>query len=481
VSHRGRTSPGAAHCRAPTILDGTACTSYTTSMARARGSKSTKGGRAEVKLYKLHPGQQKIVASDSRYTVVMCGRRFGKTITGIDRIMKSALAGYPTAWFAPTYKYTIEVWRDLTRRLGPAAERISEQDRRIDLVTGGSVDIWTMDSADPGRGRKYKDVVIDEAGVVRDLVHIWQMAIRPTLTDYRGRALILGTPKGRRHGFVTMFRRGEDPEEKSWSSIRAPTTENPHIPKDEIEAARRELPHDVFMQEYEGIPMDDGANPFGVKKIEESFFPVSEINDSTDGQIAIYGVDLARAQDFTVVCGMDKWKRVIFLERWQAPWSVTKPRILETIKDVPSVVDATGVGDAIVSDLQMEGAPITGFVFTQPSKLRLMQRLIAAFQSNELMLPEEELWLRNELESFEFNYTANGVRYEAPRGEHDDGVMALALALHGWDRVQGVLPEEVIPIVHTADDPYIVYGKNATPANSMTAGDYQEQLPLGGW
>ncbi len=65
-----------------------------------------------------------------------------------------------------------------------------------------------------------------------------------------------------------------------------------------------------------------------------------------------------------------------------------------------------------------------------------MQRLIAAFQGHELTIPEG--WMPVELETFEFSYTATGVKYEAPKGYHDDGVMALGLALYGWDRVQMV-------------------------------------------
>lgn len=38
--------------------------------------------------------------------------------------------------------------------------------------------------------------------------------------------------------------------------------------------------------------------------------------------------------------------------------------------------------------------------------------------------------IRQELESFEYEYTGRGVRYSAPQGVHDDCVMALALAVH---------------------------------------------------
>ena len=434
---------------------------------RAEGS-----GPVEIKLHKLHKGQIEIAESESRFRVVMCGRRFGKTALGITTACKEAIDGNPVGWFAPGYKYALEAWREILQRLGPIAERVSEQEKRIELITGGVIEVWTLDTQDPARGRKYALVVIDEAGIVRDLLETWQAAIRPTLVDLHGKALILGTPKGRRHGFMTMFNRGLQDDEPNWQSFRASTLDNPYIPPEDIEEARKELPAEVFSQEFEGIPLDDGANPFGLKKIEEA------IGEVGDAPVVVWGVDLARAQDFTVAVGMDAWQRVVRLERWQAPWAVTKERVQDLVRDTPAIVDATGVGDAIVSDLQDSGHLIAGFVFTGPNKLRLMQRLIAAFQNKELTIPDEP-WLINELENFEYTYTSSGVKYEAPRGLHDDGVMALGLALHGWDRVQGVRPEEIQPLQTAGDDPYFRKDESESSSPSSSIGDFAQQLPAG--
>lgn len=431
-------------------------------------------GAVTVTLRKLHTGQLKISEHAARFRVVMCGRRFGKTALGVTEACKAAVAGHKVGWFSPSYKYATEVWDEINSRLSPITQRTNAQERRLELVSGGVIEVWTMDTPDPGRGRAYHLAVIDEAGLVKDLKAIWDQAIRPTLTDYVGRALVLGTPKGRRHGFVTLFNRGLREEEEEWQSFRAPTLDNPYIPAEEIEAARKELPPEAFAQEYEGIPLDDGVNPFGLEAIRGC------IGDVGTAPVVVWGIDLARAQDFTVVVGLDAWRRVVKVDRWQAPWAQTKERVQEIVGDTPAVVDATGVGDAIVSDLQHQGCMVTGYVFTQPSKLRLMQRLITAFQSKELVLPEghEGEWLVAELESFEFTYTNSGVRYEAPQGEHDDGVMALALALYGWDRVQGVPPEAMPVLTTRSDDPYVADGVGVPLS---IAGDFSVQLPGGGW
>jgi hypothetical protein len=422
-----------------------------------------------VRLHRLHPGQVSVAQHPARFRVVMCGRRYGKSALGIRLACDQALAGQPVGWFAPSYKLALEAWRELSQRLQPVISRQNEQDKRMELVTGGVIEVWTLDSPDPARGRKYALAIIDEAGIAKDLLDVWQAAIRPTLVDLGGRALFLGTPKGRRHGFVTLFNRGLTGDDADWQSFRASTLENPYIPPEEIEIARKELPPEIFQQEFEGIPTDDGANPFGLEAIRKAVGPLS------DKKPVVFGVDLARSMDYTVVCGLDAWMQVCVLERWQAPWADTKARIKEMVKDVPIVADATGVGDAIVADLQQMGVTVSPHVFTQSSKLRLMQRLIATFQAGDLKLPDG--WLQSELEAFEFTYTANGVRYEAPKGYHDDGVMALALSIHGWDRVQAVKPEPAKMGLVFADDPTL----DPTKPQPALAGDFTSQLPSEGW
>ena len=420
--------------------------------------------QVEVRLHKRHVGQQRIVENPARFKVVMCGRRFGKTALGIREACDVAIAGHPVGWFAPTYKYVLEVWRELLQRLQPIIARSNDQERRIELVTGGVIEMWTLDTPDPGLGRKYKLAVIDEAGIVPDLLMIWQRAIRPTLVDLSGHGLFLGTPRGRRHGFMVLFNRGNDPHDPDWASFRAKTLDNPYIPVEEVEAARRELPPEVFAQEFEGIPTDDGANPFGLEAIQRA--TVAYKQSATDTPVVVYGVDLARSLDFTVVVGLDAYRRVVTLDRWQAPWAITKQKVRDIAGQTP-----------IVADLQAMGVDVTPHIFTQPSKLRLMQRLVAAFQGDELQIPEG--WLVSELEAFEFTYTATGVKYEAPSGEHDDGVMALALALYGWDRVQGVIPEAPPGLQFVPDDPNLSTNESTSRRPGGACGDFQAQLPAG--
>jgi hypothetical protein len=178
-------------------------------------------------------------------------------------------------------------------------------------------------------------------------------------------------------------------------------------------------------QEFLGVPADDGGNPFGLDAIERC------IAEKSSNPPKAIGVDLAKSVDYTVVCGLDEAGSVCLLERWQAPWSETIGRIERMLGEVPALIDSTGVGDPIVEDLQRKQPRVEGFKFTQVSKQQLMEGLASAFQTGRIQIPDG--WLRTECETFEYQYTRTGVRYEAPSGMHDDGVCALALALRCLD------------------------------------------------
>lgn len=368
----------------------------------------------------LHQGQQQVLSEARRFNVLECGRRFGKTTLGEDLAIDTALDARPVGWFAPSYKILSDAWRELVAAT-PDVATPNQQERRLEFLTGGVIECWSLDQSDAGRGRKYARVIVDEAGMVRNLDTAWNGAIRPTLTDYRGDAWFLGTPRGHNY-FHRLYAKGQH-EQGEWKSWRFGTIANPTIDPDEVESARRDMPSAAFEQEYLGIPADDGGNPFGLQSIRACVAPLSAAAP------AVWGVDLAKSQDWTWAIALDANGCVCRSERWQGPWSDTIDRLVALLRTGRrALVDSTGVGDPIVEQLQRRGGgTIEGFHFTAPSKQRLMEGLAAAIHQQAVRFPDGALVA--ELESFGYEYTASGVRYSAPAGLHDDGVMALALAV----------------------------------------------------
>jgi hypothetical protein len=403
----------------------------------------------------LHPGQVKVVEGKRRFNVLECGRRFGKTALLTWILIENAKAGKMCGGFWQSYKLGIEVWDDLLRRLGKHVRSSNKTERRIIMWNGGQIDLWSFDgNPDAGRSRKYDVICVDECSIIPYLKMAWQEALRPTLTDFRGSAWFFGTPKGGNY-FHQLFTKGQNDSDPDWISWRLPTTANPYIDPAEVEAARRELPPQVFDQEYMGVPADDAGNPFGLAAINRCIAPLSNRvkchkcgfagveTDLVKGEnelfcpkcptviksreVVAFGADLAKSVDFTALIGLDSENCVSFIERWQSDWSVTTPKLASIIGDRPAHIDATGVGDPIVEQLQLLIPMVTGVVFSQVKKQQLMTGLAMAINRGDIRFPEG--WLADELRSFEYQYTAHGVTYSAPQGLHDDGVCALALVV----------------------------------------------------
>jgi phage terminase large subunit-like protein len=262
-----------------------------------------------VTLPKPHPAQEQVIDEAARFNVVVCGRRFGKTTLGQNRLIMPALDGKPVAWCAPTYRMMVETWESLQHVLANVIAQRNEQEHRLTLVSDGTIDLWSLEDPDTIRGRAYALIVVDEAAQVRELERAWEHVLRPTLTDYQGHAWFLSTPKSLNY-FYTLFKRGQDQAagDGAWKSWQFPTSANPHLPTDEITAAERELPERTFLQEYRAQFIEDAGAVF--RRVLEAMRPCLQPKRQ-DGHRYVIGVDWARVNDFTVFVVVDTTARSV--------------------------------------------------------------------------------------------------------------------------------------------------------------------------
>lgn len=373
-----------------------------------------------------HEAQRKVLGSKARFRVLMCGRRFGKSL--ISQVISSveSLKGQQVAYITPTYHLAKVFFDELCRLLPMEVAVANRSDLTLKLMTGGTIRFFTGERLDNLRGLKFHYVIIDEASFIPDLENGWLNSIRPTLTDYKGKALFVSTPKGKNF-FYSLYLKGLLPNDE-WESFKYTTYDNPHIAKTEIDAARAELPTVVFEQEYMANPAENSANPFGSQAINKC------VSAMSTNAVKCYGIDLAKYNDWTVIIGLDNAGNVAYFERFQSDWSSTQNKI-RNLPKAPMIIDATGVGDPIVEQLQRDGLDVEGFKFTSQSKQEIMLGLQVAIHQERIHYPEG--MIKQELEIFEYQYSANGVKYSAPSGFHDDTVCALALAWRKFDFKSG--------------------------------------------
>lgn len=408
---------------------------YTRAVAVTRTRLSLGKRGDQIDLPALYDAQRNIKRDAARFNVLCIGRRAGKTYLGTHLALETALRAGPVGWFAPNYKYLLEVWQDLTRRLRPVADKINSTERRIELANGGLIECWTLDGTDdPGRSRKYKRAIVDEAAIASNLKVAWEQAIRPTLTDLKGDAWFLSTPKGL-NAFYDLYKLGVDPAFPAWQAWQMSSSVNPYLPPEELEAAALELPQQVFQQEYLAqFLQNEGA----VFRNVDACLNASETTPGAHaGHLLVAGVDWARVHDFTALsiicchCG-----REVFLDRFnQIGWDFQRQRILAALERWGVryvIVEKNSIGSPNLEALRQiapERISLRGFETTMKSKAPLIQSLALAFEKVTLQ------WLgdpvaRHELIAYEATVTESGfTKYGAPEGGWDDTVIARALAL----------------------------------------------------
>lgn len=377
----------------------------------------------EITLSQPHKAQEQILNERKRFNVLSCGRRFGKSALSVNLLSETALDGYPAGYFTPTYKLLDGTYNECLQALEPVISRKNDH-QFIELITGGKIEFWSLENELAGRSRKYKRAIVDEAAFAKELWKRWTESIRATLSDYKGDAWFLSTPKGK-NDFHKLFMRGKSGED-NWMSWQMSTYMNPFIDPAEIDDAKADLPELAFSQEYLAEFNENAANPFGVAYIHQCTFPLSN-------QPAVcYGIDLAKSQDWSVIIGLDKGGSVCYFDKWQSDWRTTTQKILN-LPQAAIAIDSTGVGDPIGEDITRVRGNVELFKFTSHSKQQIMEGLAVGIQSRMITFPEGHI--TDELSNFEYEFTRSGVRYSAPTGLHDDCVCALALAWNIWQKV----------------------------------------------
>jgi len=376
------------------------------------------------------PWQQQVSREAKRFNVLSIGRRAGKTFFAQDRLAQREVLTMPAAWFSPSYKYMTEVWRETALRFAPIIARQNISERRMEFITGGVLEFWTLENQRAGMGRKYRRVIIDEAAFVPTLLDIWNYSIRPTLADYAGDAYIVSTPKGQ-NGFWRLWQLGQDEHEPEWASWQMPSEVNPLIPRDELAAMRRQLPERVAQQELDAMFLEDAGGVF--RRVTDAA-TATEQTDALPGHEYVVGVDWAQSSDFTVFAVFDVTERaLVCIERFnQIDYELQKGRLLGLIRrfrPVQVIAETNSMGRPIIDSLVSQNVPIAPFTTTNATKAAAIQALQLAFETGDIRIIPDAVLIA-ELQAYESERTATGLmKYGAPEGMHDDTVMAAAI---GW-------------------------------------------------
>lgn len=192
-----------------------------------------------------------------RFVVLVCHRRFGKTVLGVNELQRSALTvTLPrprTAYIGPTYRQGKAVAFDYMQfysRPIPGVN-VNQSELRVDYPNGGQMRIYGADNPDSLRGIYLDDVAFDEYGL--HPASIYTEVIAPALVDRGGRALFLGTPNGKNqfwdlaeHAKARVA--AKDPD---WMYLEYKASQTGLLDAQYLDQARQVMTADEYAQEFE--------------------------------------------------------------------------------------------------------------------------------------------------------------------------------------------------------------------------------------
>jgi phage terminase large subunit len=220
-------------------------------------SKSKSSGKTkvhEIRIpYKPRPLQREVHKSLKRFNVLVCHRRFGKSVLAINELILHAVnnPNHKLAYIAPTYRQGKAIaWdylKQYTKPLMYFGGDKNETELRIDLWNGSKIQIYGADNNDSLRGLGFHGVIMDEYAIMAP--RTWTEIVRPAISDTLGWVIFIGTPMGHNQ-FWEVYDyalRGH----KDWFGKMYRASETNVIPDDELKEAASIMTEEQYNQEFE--------------------------------------------------------------------------------------------------------------------------------------------------------------------------------------------------------------------------------------
>lgn len=411
---------------------------------------------ADKKLQELikwfpHNKQNDIITCDNKEVIVCAGRRFGKSAVCGYIIVKELLNALQQIrlgkrnsckiWIvAPTYELTNKVFEYVIRFLLAFDKDFGK------YVSGGtgrpgqmkmSESVWIQckSTTEPMSllGEELDLCILDEAALIPEKIY-YQYIYPLTIAKSRNtKTYLISTPRGK-NWFQKLFIRlkGEN------ASFQFTSLDGVETDPNALEKIKQTTPDLLFRQEYLAEFLDEAGTVF--KDLDQIIAGRTE--DSIPTHHYVMGVDLGQMDDYTAISIFDiDTHQLVHQDRFRGiEYPLQKEHIIAKARrynNARVIIDATGVGKPIYQDLGQSGIFVEDFVFSGKSKEELIGNLIVFVKEKYITIPNID-YLIDELKAFEYQYinetTGERLRnpkYSAPKGQHDDTVISLALACWG--------------------------------------------------
>jgi len=188
-----------------------------------------------------------------RWSVLVCHRRFGKTVCMINHLIRSALMSKLKnprfAYIAPTFKQAKSIAWDYMKQFTAKIPntKFNETELRVDLPNGSRITLLGAENSDGLRGIYLDGCVIDEYANIDG--KLFSEIIRPALSDRKGYCVFIGTPAGMNNNFYDLYQHANGAED--WFNYKAKASDTKIVDPEELEKAKEVMGEKKYMQEFE--------------------------------------------------------------------------------------------------------------------------------------------------------------------------------------------------------------------------------------
>ena len=202
--------------------------------------------------YKPRKHQKEVHNNLKRFNVLVCHRRFGKTVLCINEILKKAMQNTlprPRYYYlAPTYSMAKRTAWDYLKEYTGVLPNVQyhETELRADLPNGARIQLLGCERPDSLRGLYIDGVILDE--VAQMPPRLWTEIIRPALSDREGWMVAIGTPQGH-NAFFDLYDYAN--HQDGWYAETFKSSETGIISDLELNEAKHLMPEEVYEAEFE--------------------------------------------------------------------------------------------------------------------------------------------------------------------------------------------------------------------------------------
>ena len=406
--------------------------------------------------YSPHEGQLEVHSLHAKEKWLEAARRWGKSRCAlgeleaayyeslsrpIEHINRYQLVppGFHCWVVAPSYIQGRQAWNELLQLLDPTWIRDTNQANMTITLNGASEEIWgliEMKSADNAQALQTVGLDFLWVSEAQDIPNAAAEKLRPTLRQAgrMGKALYEGIPSVYpEHWFRRGCEAAKRGAHKNHRYFHYTVYQNPLLmPADveEVEGDKEVMPESAWRRMY----LAEFSLSSGFFSNIEDCIGGDLLDEPLPGKNYVAGLDLGVSRDFTVLTVMDAdERRVVYHRLWDGQsWPQVQQHIIAINQEwglQRIMADASGMGLAMVQELEASNLPVEGVSIQKNNRENLLATLQVAMEHKTIQFPAIPIMLR-QLRAFQHVRMSSGnFKAQAPVGEHDDEVFALALAL----------------------------------------------------